>query len=76
MTGFVNNALTGLLSYQRALGTISHNIANAATPGYSRQQTLFSAEAAAVNGREGNGVRVLDIRRHYDQFLSVQLRDT
>ena len=76
MTDFVNNALSGLLSYQRALGTISHNIANAATPGYSRQQTLFSAEAAAANYLEGNGVRVLDIRRHYDQFLTVQLRDT
>jgi flagellar hook-associated protein 1 FlgK len=76
MSGIINNALTGLLSHQSTLGTISHNIANAATPGYSRQQTLLSAEPAVINGREGNGVRVLDMRRHYDQFLSVQLRDT
>lgn len=69
MSDFTNIALTGLLSYQRTLGTISHNVANAATPGYSRQQTLLSAEP-------GSGVRVLDVRRHYDEFLSTQLRDT
>ncbi|MDH3712544.1 MAG: flagellar hook-associated protein FlgK [Gammaproteobacteria bacterium] len=76
MSDFVNNAVTGLLSYQRTLGTISHNIANATTPGFSRQQTLLSAQPAVVRGREGNGVQVLDVRRHYDQFLTLQLRDT
>lgn len=76
MSEFVNNALTGLLTYQRTLATISHNIANSATPGYSRQQTLLSAQPATIRGREGNGVQAEDVRRHYDAFLSLQLRDT
>ncbi len=76
MGDFLNNAVTGLLSYQRALGTVSHNIANSATPGYSRQQTLFDAQPPNSNVSAGNGVRVLDVRRYYDEFLSVQLRET
>ena len=76
MAEFLSNGLTGLVAYQRALGTVSHNIANATTPGYSRQQPLLDVREPNAANRAGNGVQVTDIRRHYDQFLTVQMRDT
>ena len=37
MTDLVGVASNAVASYQRALGTVSNNIANVATEGYSRQ---------------------------------------
>ena len=42
MGDMLGNALSGLVSYQRALATTSHNIANADTEGYSRQKVDFT----------------------------------
>lgn len=67
---------SGLMSYQRAMTTISHNIANANTQGYSRQRTQLDT----INpqgfgfGFVGAGVRVSTIERIYNQFIVDQLR--
>ncbi len=67
---------SGLLSYQRAMTTISHNISNANTQGYSRQRTQLTT----INpqgfgfGFVGAGVRVSTIERVYDQFIVEQMR--
>jgi len=39
----LNTALRGLLAHQRALDTTAHNIGNASTVGYSRQQAILTA---------------------------------
>ncbi len=71
----LNIGTTGLYTYQTALNTTSHNIANAETEGYSRQVALQKAGTALrVNssyGMVGSGVDVTGIERvrnfYYDQ---------
>ena len=78
MANVLNNGISGLLSYQRALSTTGHNIANADTVGYSRQRTLFTAQTPQNMGAGwmGNGVRVLAVERQYNDFLATQTRNT
>ena len=78
MPDLLNNAVTGLLSFQRALSTTSHNISNVNTPGYSRQNVEFEANPPSFIGNSfiGNGVRIGAVARSYDQFLTRELRDT
>jgi flagellar hook-associated protein 1 FlgK len=66
------------------LDTTGHNIANASTAGYSRQEALLSASlaqqvqvsgsAAATGAHLGHGVDVQGFRRVRDQFLDAQYR--
>ena len=76
MAELLNTALTGLLTYQRALSTTSHNIANVNTPGYSRQRTEFATRTPQfVAGHTfGRGVQIANIQRIYDQFLNTALQ--
>ncbi|MEO5362009.1 MAG: flagellar hook-associated protein FlgK [Magnetococcus sp. DMHC-8] len=63
----VNNLLniseSGIYAAQNTLQTISHNIANANTPGFSRQAVTL------LNAPMGLGVQVKDISRQVDQLL-------
>ncbi len=76
MPDFLNTALTGLLSFQRALATTSHNIANVNTPGYSRQRADLATLPAQPTGAGfiGQGVEINSITRVSDQFLVEQLQ--
>lgn len=68
---------SGVLSYQKALEVISHNIANAATEGYTRQDVVFENIPSGVlsyMGVSGRGVKIADIRRMYDSFIELQLK--
>jgi flagellar hook-associated protein 1 len=67
---------SGLLSYQRAMTTISHNIANANTQGYSRQRTQLTTlnPQGFGFGFLGSGVSVSTIDRVYDQFITNQVQ--
>lgn len=78
MPDILNTAVSGLLSFQRALGTTSHNIANVNTPGYSRQTVEFGTNDPSYFGGNyyGNGVQIDAIVRSYDQFLTREVRDT
>jgi flagellar hook-associated protein 1 FlgK len=58
-----------LYAHQQALNTIGHNLANAATPGYTRQR----AELVPTNPQEG--VEVSQIIRVHDRFLDALLLD-
>ncbi len=62
-----NIGIEGLLAAQTALDTVGHNIANANTPGYSRQNVLLSAgRTQSFGGRlVGTGVRA-------EQIVSVR----
>jgi flagellar hook-associated protein 1 FlgK len=73
----LNTSLRGLLAEQRALDVTSHNIANANTQGYSRQEaTLQTSDALALptGDRLGTGVDVVAYKRIRDSFLDLQFR--
>ncbi|MEK7773973.1 MAG: flagellar hook-associated protein FlgK [Deltaproteobacteria bacterium] len=71
-------AKTALLSTEKAINVTSHNIANANTPGYTRQEAVLTPQAPVMYGglMFGTGVKVVDVKRYYDNFQSVQLRDS
>lgn len=77
-------AKRGMMAQQTALYTTSQNIANANTPGYSRQRVNFVQTepypAASMNrpqipGQMGTGVEAGSIERVREQFLDVQYRN-
>jgi flagellar hook-associated protein 1 len=80
----LQTALRGLLATQEAIDTTGHNIANANTPGYSRQQAVLTESNALtipaysnVTGggvQLGTGVDVTTISRIRNVFLDVQYR--
>ena len=80
----LNTALSGLEAAQAAIDTTGQNIANANTPGYSRQSvdlteanplTIQSLSTVTGGGSQiGLGVDVTTISRIRDQFLDVQYR--
>ena len=77
MADMLASGVSGLLAFQRTLDTVSHNIANANTEGYSRQVVDLSTRRADYFGGSyiGNGVDVAGVRRLYDQALTAQLRN-
>ena len=76
MVDILNTATSGLQAFQRGLDVTAHNVANANTPGYSRQVVEFTPRQGrqSVSGFVGSGVEVDAVRRIYDQFLAVQSR--
>jgi flagellar hook-associated protein 1 FlgK len=78
MSDIFGTGVSGLLSFQRALGTTSHNIANVNTEGYSRQGVDLETRIPSriSNFYVGNGAQVSSIERSYDQFLTDSIRDT
>jgi len=67
----LSNAVSGLNAYQRALATVSNNIANVNTEGYTRQVVEFSSNSPELvaGSYSGKGVNVSGITRVYDQYL-------
>jgi flagellar hook-associated protein 1 FlgK len=75
LSASLNTAVEAMLTDQAALGVTSNNIANANTPGYSRQ-TVELAEAAPTqygNLLIGNGVQVQGIVSQHSSLLQTQL---
>jgi flagellar hook-associated protein 1 FlgK len=73
----MNTALSGLAAAQRGMDTVGQNIANANTPGYSRQRVELSSVGASWagslhtgNGGFRGGVSVDAVRRIRDSFLA------
>jgi len=69
------NALSGAQAAQAALITNSQNIANAMTPGYTRQGVLLTALPGSKRGpmAAGSGVQVSALLRFADSYKSLQL---
>ncbi len=78
MTDMVGIASNAVAAYQRALGTVSNNIANVATDGYSREAVVLQANPVSKNGNiyMGTGVMVDRIQRQYDAFAEANLRNS
>jgi flagellar hook-associated protein 1 FlgK len=74
--GLFGIARSALLTHQTALQTISQNIANAETPGYSRQEAVLSASTPVrlPNGIVGTGVQVDTIIRKRNIMLDDTYR--
>jgi flagellar hook-associated protein 1 len=68
-------ALSGAMAAQAALNTTSHNIANAMTPGFTRQGPLFAAVGPTAAGAAGSGigVQVPSLIRFSDGYKSHQM---
>jgi flagellar hook-associated protein 1 FlgK len=72
----LETALRGLLAQQQALDLAGHNIANANTPGYTRQVANLATSSplqAAPRMLLGTGVNVVSYQRIRDSFLDTQL---
>lgn len=71
----LNIGASGLRVAELALRVTGHNVANANTPGYSRQQALQTSNLPlyAGVGYLGQGANVTTVRRIYDSFLTVQV---
>lgn len=78
MSGILSTGTSALLAFQRALGTVGHNVANAATPGYSRQRVDLAArpgQATSV-GAIGQGVDVARLQRLADGLVFARQVDS
>ena len=73
----LNTAISGLNAAMAALQTTGHNIANASTPGYSRQRVNLSPRRPQdmVSYQIGRGVDVRNVQRVVDVALESRLRE-
>ena len=78
MTDMVGIASNAVAAYQRALSTVSNNIANVSTEGYSRQTLALQANPVTKVGSlyMGTGVMVDRVQRQYDAFAEANLRNS
>ncbi|AYA78021.1 flagellar hook-associated protein FlgK [Bacillus sp. Y1] len=79
----LETARRGMFTQQSALNTTGHNIANASTPGYTRQRVNFTQTQPYPNvglnkpqlpGQMGTGVEAGSVQRVRESFLDVQYR--
>lgn len=79
----LETARRALFAQQAALQTTAHNIANASTPGYSRQRVSFqqtnpfpspARNRPEIPGQIGTGVEAGAIQRIRNAFLDLQYR--
>ena len=78
MSDLLSIGSSGVTAYQRALATVSNNIANVSTDGYSRQDVNIAANEPSREGSGyvGNGARFDQVRRQYDAFVETNLRNS
>lgn len=76
-TQLYNIGITGLNAAQAGLITTGHNISNAATPGFTRQQVVLGTNDPQLTGSGflGQGARIETVRRIYSQFLTAQVME-
>jgi flagellar hook-associated protein 1 FlgK len=76
LTSLLSIARSALLTQQRAIDVTGHNVANAQTPGYTRQRLALQAETPLNTGfgQVGRGVTAAGIQRLRDGFLDESYR--
>ena len=76
MGDMLSTGVSGLLAFQTALDTISNNISNVNTPGYSEETANLATNTASPtpDGWVGNGASVTSVTRAYNNFLDAQTR--
>ncbi|MEW6599412.1 MAG: flagellar hook-associated protein FlgK [Nitrospirota bacterium] len=75
LAGLFDIGRSAIFASQTALNVVSNNIANVNTPGYSRHEAILEvANPVQLMGNYiGRGVGSVDIRRHYDNFIHLQI---
>ena len=71
-----SSSLSGLNAAMYQINTTQNNIANANTPGYSREQVTLTPSSTPIStgsGFLGQGVSVVTVQRIYDHFLTTQV---
>lgn len=78
MSNILGISSGGIAAYQRALSTVSNNIANVNTEGYSRQEVSLkdSAPKKEASMYLGTGVLLDSIKRQFDSFAESNLRNS
>lgn len=73
--GIFGSGVSALNAAQIGLSTTEHNIANANTPGFNRQEVLLGTRLPQATGAGfiGQGVDVSTVKRIYNEFLSNQV---
>ncbi|MCB9834139.1 MAG: flagellar hook-associated protein FlgK [Planctomycetes bacterium] len=76
MFGF-DTGLSALSAARLAIETVGNNLANATTPGYSRNRVLTATGTPTLVGRfyQGGGVRVAAVDRVTDDLLVTRVRE-
>jgi flagellar hook-associated protein 1 len=76
-SNILNIGQTALSAAQAGLSVTGHNIANASTPGYSRQEIVQTTAMAQKfgSGFFGQGTEVSQVKRNYNNFLAIQLNN-
>lgn len=76
MSNILGTARMAIYAHQTAMQVTSHNIANAETPGYSRQRVELtpSTPQRMPFGNLGTGVRVVDVAQVRDPLLDASFR--
>jgi flagellar hook-associated protein 1 FlgK len=71
----LGTATRGLQVVQSGIATTGHNIANADTPGYTRQRSVIEASLPQMTnaGAIGTGVEQLSVERIFDRFVAERL---
>ena len=77
MSSDLQIGLSGILAAQRAMLVTAHNISNSNTKGYTRQSTIMATKLPVTTtaGTIGQGVELVKIIRHKDDYLNNRLRD-
>lgn len=77
MSSDLQIGLSGILTAQRSMLVASHNISNANTKGYTKQSSVLAARNPTITtaGTLGQGVELVKIIRHKDDYLNSRLRD-
>ncbi|MEN8906417.1 MAG: flagellar hook-associated protein FlgK [Clostridiales bacterium] len=72
----LSQASSGLRAAQKNLSIVSHNLSNASTEGYSRQQSIQEAGKTSSNhtgaGIVGTGTEIITIERIRDDYLDFK----
>lgn len=78
MPDILGTSTSALLAFQRTLATISHNVANASTEGYSRQRTDLATRGGTAYGFGfiGSGVNATNVQRIVDGFSLSRALDS
>jgi flagellar hook-associated protein 1 FlgK len=70
-SGIFSLGTSAMMASQAMLDTVAHNISNANTPGYSRQQVDLATEGGLYTGAGfyGRGVKIVTVTRSTNDFL-------
>jgi flagellar hook-associated protein FlgK len=78
MSDILSIGASATLLYQKSLATVSNNVANLNTEGYSRQETISRENHPAEYGVHylGTGAFLGSVKRSYDEFVERNLRSS